>query len=101
MPDETLFIDDDDRYARLRLIAWWDQDKLAASRVMVVGAGALGNEVLKNLALLGIGTVYLVDFDRIEQSNLTRSVLFRPATVDVRRWKRQRKRCGTSTRIPG
>ncbi len=44
---------------------------------MVVGAGALGNEVLKNLALLGVGTVYLVDFDLIEQSNLTRSVLFR------------------------
>ena len=55
MSDETLVIDDDDRYSRLRLIAWWDQDKLAASRVMVVGAGALGNEVLKNLALLGVG----------------------------------------------
>ena len=77
MTDETLVIDDDDRYSRLRLIAWWDQDKLAASRVMVVGAGALGNEVLKNLALLGVGTVYLVDFDHIEESNLTRSVLFR------------------------
>jgi len=45
--------------------------------VLVVGAGALGNEVLKNLTLLGIGTVYLIDFDHIEQSNLTRSVLFR------------------------
>lgn len=77
MPDETLVIDDDDRYARLRLIAWWDQQRLAASRVMVVGAGALGNEVLKNLALLGVGTIYLIDFDHIEHSNLTRSVLFR------------------------
>ncbi len=75
---ETLFIDDDDRYSRLRLIAWWDQDKLAAAKVLVVGAGALGNEVLKNLALLGIGHLYIVDFDRIEASNLTRSVLFRP-----------------------
>ena len=44
---------------------------------LVVGAGALGNEVLKNLALLGVGTVYVVDFDEIEESNLTRSVLFR------------------------
>ena len=77
MTDETLFIDDDDRYSRLRLIAWWDQDKLTRARVMVVGAGALGNEVLKNLALVGVGGVYIVDFDRIEESNLTRSVLFR------------------------
>jgi adenylyltransferase/sulfurtransferase len=77
MSDETLVIDDDDRYSRLRLIAWWDQEKLAQARVLVVGAGALGNEVLKNLALLGIGEIYLIDFDQIEQSNLTRSVLFR------------------------
>ncbi len=77
MSDETIVIDDDDRYSRLRLIGWWDQDKLARSRVMVVGAGALGNEVLKNLALVGIGEIYVVDFDRIENSNLTRSVLFR------------------------
>ncbi|MCA9123180.1 MAG: ThiF family adenylyltransferase [Planctomycetaceae bacterium] len=77
MPDEQLFIDDDDRYSRLRLIAWWDQDKLAQSKILVVGAGALGNEVLKNLALLGVGLVYVADFDEIEESNLTRSVLFR------------------------
>lgn len=77
MSDSTLVIDDDDRYSRFRLIAWWDQDKLAAAKVLVVGAGALGNEVLKNLALLGVGHVYIVDFDEIEVSNLTRSVLFR------------------------
>ena len=68
---------DDDRYERLRLIAWWDQERLARSKVLVVGAGALGNEVLKNLALIGIGRIYVIDFDRIETSNLTRSVLFR------------------------
>ena len=77
MPDEPLVIDDDDRYSRFRLIAWWDQEKLANAKVLVVGAGALGNEVLKNLALLGVGNVYIVDFDEIEESNLTRSVLFR------------------------
>jgi adenylyltransferase/sulfurtransferase len=72
-----LLIDDDDRYSRFRLIGWWDQDKLAHARIMVVGAGALGNEVLKNLALLGVGHVIVVDLDEIEESNLTRSVLFR------------------------
>lgn len=79
MADDTFLIDDDDRYASLRLIGWWEQDKLLAARVMVVGAGALGNEVLKNLALLGIGTVYIIDFDQVESSNLARSVLFRPS----------------------
>jgi adenylyltransferase/sulfurtransferase len=72
-----LVIDDADRYARLRLIPWWRQERLAAARVLVVGAGALGNEVVKNLALLGVGTVRVIDLDDVEPSNLSRSVLFR------------------------
>jgi adenylyltransferase/sulfurtransferase len=70
-------IDDDDRYSRLRLISWWRQERLGAAQILVVGAGALGNEVMKNLALLGVGTIYLIDLDQIEPSNLSRSVLFR------------------------
>jgi len=61
----------------MRLIAWWDQQRISAANIMVVGAGALGNEVLKNLALLGVGTIHIVDFDQVQPSNLTRSVLFR------------------------
>ncbi len=75
--DDLLRIDDDDRYSRLRLISWWRQERLAAAKVLVVGAGALGNEVLKNLALLGVGTTYVIDLDKVEASNLSRSVLFR------------------------
>jgi adenylyltransferase/sulfurtransferase len=67
-----------DRYATMRLIEWWDQERIQAAHVMVVGAGALGNEVLKNLALLGVGHLFIVDFDTVEAANLTRSVLFRP-----------------------
>jgi adenylyltransferase/sulfurtransferase len=74
---DVLYIDDSDRYSRLRLIGWWDQDKIRAARVLVVGAGAIGNEVLKNLALLGVGRIYVIDLDEIEDSNLTRSILFR------------------------
>ena len=70
-------INDDDRYSRLQLIGWWDQERLRNSRIMVVGVGALGNEVLKNLAMVGIGQLVIVDFDTIENSNLSRSVLFR------------------------
>lgn len=77
MSGDQMWIDDDDRYARLRLIPWWDQRRLRNARILVVGAGALGNEVLKNLALVGVGRIYVVDFDRIEIANLTRSVLFR------------------------
>lgn len=75
--DDLLRIDDFDRYGRLRLISWWRQERLASARVMVVGAGALGNEVMKNLALLGVGTIVLIDLDEVEASNLSRSVLFR------------------------
>lgn len=65
----------------------WDVAKLRAARVMVIGAGALGNEVLKNLALLGIGQVVIVDFDRVEPHNLSRSVLFRPEDAAAARPK--------------
>lgn len=68
---------DQDRYARLRLLEGYRQETLAGARVLVVGAGALGNEVLKNLALLGAGRVLIVDRDTIALSNLTRSILFR------------------------
>lgn len=76
-------IDDlvEDRYHRLRLIGWWDQDLLKKTTVVVAGAGALGNEALKNLALLGVGRMIVCDMDGIETSNLTRSVLFRQHDV--------------------
>ena len=59
------------------LLSWFQKDKVKNARVLVAGAGALGNEVVKNLALFGVGHIFVVDFDRIEVSNLTRSVLFR------------------------
>lgn len=67
----------DDRFDRLRRISWWNQDLMSAAKVLVIGAGALGNEVLKNLALLGAGNVFIADLDSIEPSNLSRSILFR------------------------
>lgn len=66
-----------DRYASFGFISWWQQARVRAATVMVVGAGALGNEVLKNLTLMGIGHLFIVDFDTVELGNLSRSVLFR------------------------
>lgn len=59
------------------LLSWFKKEKVRDARVLVAGAGALGNEVVKNLALFGVGHIYVVDFDQIEITNLTRSVLFR------------------------
>ena len=59
------------------LLSWFKKEKVRDARELVAGAGALGNEVVKNLALFGVGHIYVVDFDQIEITNLTRSVLFR------------------------
>jgi molybdopterin/thiamine biosynthesis adenylyltransferase len=75
-PTEPIQINEG-RFARLEAIEWWDQTLLGRARVLVIGAGALGNEVIKNLAMLGVGHVVVVDMDHVELSNLSRSVLFR------------------------
>ena len=51
-------------------------EKIKDTKILVVGAGAGGNEVLKNLALMGFGNFTIVDFDPIEDSNLSRTTLF-------------------------
>jgi molybdopterin/thiamine biosynthesis adenylyltransferase len=71
----------EDRFSRFRLIPWWDQPKLQSARVLVIGAGALGNEILKNLMLLGFERIVVVDLDKIEESNLSRTILYRSSDV--------------------
>lgn len=70
-----------ERYQRHSLIDWFDQDKVRAQRLIVIGAGAVGNEVIKNLALLGVGEIHIFDLDSIEAHNLTRTVLFREQDI--------------------
>lgn len=53
------------------------QAVVAANEAFIVGAGALGCELIKNVALLGFGGVTITDMDSIEMSNLSRQFLFR------------------------
>lgn len=68
-------------------LSWFRADVVESARVMVVGCGALGNEVLKNLVLFGIKSIVIVDFDCVEESNLCRSILFRDGDVAQHRSK--------------
>ncbi len=61
------------------------QKKLLKARVLLVGAGGLGSPAAMYLAAAGIGTLGLVDFDKVDLSNLQRQLLHR--TKDVGRWK--------------
>ncbi len=77
-----------DRYARQLVIpeiGAAGQEKLARSRVLVIGAGGLGSPVLLYLAGAGVGRIDVVDSDAVAVSNLHRQILY--ATPDVGRAK--------------
>ena len=65
-------------FARQQLIDGWDQSTIDNACILVIGVGALGCEIAKDFALMGIGKLILVDLDLIETSNLSRQMLFRP-----------------------
>jgi molybdopterin/thiamine biosynthesis adenylyltransferase len=78
---------DTDKFDRQKRIQGWDQNKITNAKVMVIGVGATGNEVVKNLVLSGVGTVYIIDFDFIERSNLNRCVLFSSKAAENNEYK--------------
>lgn len=78
---------DSDKYDRQKRIKGWDQNKIFNSKVMVIGAGAIGNEVIKNLVLAGVGIITLIDFDFINLSNLNRCVLFNLKSAKKNQYK--------------
>ena len=72
--------------AQACVLGWPMQDKLASLRYLLVGAGAIGCEMLKNGALMGLGCgadgrIIVTDPDTIEKSNLNRQFLFRSTDV--------------------
>jgi adenylyltransferase/sulfurtransferase len=73
-----------ERYARhivLREVGGMGQTRLLASKVLVVGAGGLGSPLILYLAAAGVGTIGVVDFDRVSLSNLQRQILHHAADV--------------------
>jgi adenylyltransferase/sulfurtransferase len=64
------------RHITLSEIGQTGQDRLLQSKVLVVGAGGLGCPVLQYLTAAGIGTIGIIDFDTVEESNLQRQILF-------------------------
>lgn len=69
------------RHLSLAEVGTAGQEKLKAARVVVIGAGGLGSPSALYLAASGVGTLGIVDCDRIEVSNLQRQVLFETARV--------------------
>lgn len=72
-----------DRHLRLPGIGAAGQARLLASRVLLVGAGGLGSPAAFYLAAAGVGTITLVDDDRVERSNLQRQILHTDAGVGL------------------
>ncbi len=58
------------------------QRRLASARVLVVGAGGLGSPTLLYLAAAGVGTIGIVEFDLVDESNLQRQIIHGQADVD-------------------
>ncbi len=87
--------DEIERYKRhilLPEIGGLGQQKLKAARVLVIGAGGLGAPVLEYLAAAGIGTIGIVDDDRVSLSNLQRQVIHDSGTIGEMKTKSAREK---------
>ena len=65
----------------LKKIGFVGQKKIFSSKVLIVGLGGLGCPLLTYLAASGVGTIGIVDFDKVEISNLNRQTLFNQKDV--------------------
>ena len=74
---------DEDLHDRQKRVEGWSQRYIANTRCLIIGAGALGNEVIKDLAQLGVRKMYVVDFDDVVRANLNRCVLLREEDVET------------------
>src|SRR5678815_92131 len=74
----------DSRYSRHLIIpdvAMSGQKRLKNAKVLVVGAGGLGSPALMYLAAAGVGTLGIVEFDTVDESNLQRQIIHRQSDI--------------------
>jgi molybdopterin/thiamine biosynthesis adenylyltransferase/rhodanese-related sulfurtransferase len=84
-PAESLTIDEVRRYSRHLIIpdvAMAGQKRLKNARVLCIGAGGLGSPALMYLAAAGVGTLGIVDFDVVDESNLQRQIIHGQSDID-------------------
>ncbi len=89
---------DADQWDRQKRVSGWRQGAVEQANCLVVGAGALGNEVCKLLLQLGVRKLTVVDFDEVVPANLNRCVFFTHADA-LNREKKARAISRESTRI--
>jgi molybdopterin/thiamine biosynthesis adenylyltransferase len=77
-----------DLHSRARL-AGYDPQRLHSARLLIVGAGAVGQNLALDLALSGVGELWIVDFDEFEPHNAARSPLY-PTPAEQERWDRKK-----------
>jgi molybdopterin/thiamine biosynthesis adenylyltransferase len=74
------------RYNRQIMLPQWDiaaQEKIKASKVLIIGMGGLGCPAALYLASAGVGELWLADFDTVELSNLQRQILYRDSDIGL------------------
>lgn len=84
-----------ERYSRHLILSDFGmegQKRLKAGKVLVVGAGGLGSPVLLYLAAAGVGTIGILDFDVVDESNLQRQVLYSVEDVGIAKVEAAKKR---------
>ena len=80
-----------DRYSRqiiLKKVGAIGQKKLLKSSVLIVGAGGLGSPVSIYLAALGMGKIGIIDYDKVEISNLARQIIFTNKDIKKNKFKK-------------
>src|SRR3989338_948115 len=86
MPNSKLSKKEMSRYSRhlaLPEVGIQGQEKIKTGKVLVVGAGGLGSPALMYLAAAGVGTIGVIDFDKVEENNLQRQIIHNSKNIGI------------------